>query len=285
MLLLQLHVVSQQLRRVAAATVAPDVLARRLAPRLRVAVLRGGPLAPANRPRAHSHSGAAMAYGCHPFGEPPLQLYANTWNVAADAPGQRHGSHGLRPELLRESEKDAKLAQKLGQVQPFSCIPSGMHGPTCIFWANLTPFSLQRGDFAAAARGSLARAGETLCPAGLCLKHGAAAWLNGHKLGEMRSQFRRYSFSVGHLLQEANSLAVVFNNSMNVHGRFFGSAGGQAYTRTLEHSPVNASGRCAGGDGGCGGHTFARGIVKSVYLAGRIRRRGNFVIIPPILFI
>jgi hypothetical protein len=117
------------------------------------------------------------------------------------------------------------------------------------------------------------------------VKHGAAAWLNGHKLGEMRSQFRRYSFSVGHLLQEANSLAVVFNNSMNVHGRFFGSAGGQAYTRTLEHSPVNASGRCAGGDGGCGGHTFARGIVKSVYLAGRIRRRGNFVIIPPILFI
>ena len=143
MLLLQLHVVSQQLRRVAAATVAPDVLARRLAPRLRVAVLRGGPLAPANRPRAHSHSGAAMAYGCHPFGEPPLQLYANTWYVAADAPGQRHGSHGLRPELLRESEKDAKLAQKLGQIQPFSCIPSGMHGPTCIFWANLTPFLLK----------------------------------------------------------------------------------------------------------------------------------------------
>ena len=82
-------------------------------------------------------------YGCHPFGEPPLQLYANRWNVAADAPGQRHGSHGLRPELLRESEKDAMLAQKLGQIQPFSCIPSGMHGPTCIFWANLTPFSLQ----------------------------------------------------------------------------------------------------------------------------------------------
>jgi hypothetical protein len=82
-------------------------------------------------------------YGCHPFGEPPLQLYANRWNVAADAPGQRHGSHGLRPELLRESEKDAKLAQKLGQIQPFSCIPSGMHGPTCIFWANLTPFLLK----------------------------------------------------------------------------------------------------------------------------------------------
>jgi hypothetical protein len=46
----------------------------------------------------------------------------------------------------RTSENDAKLAQKLGQLQPFSCIPSGMHGPTCIFWANLKPFSLQGGD-------------------------------------------------------------------------------------------------------------------------------------------
>ena len=37
------------------------------------------------------------------------------------------------------------LAQKLGQLQPFyRCIPAGMHGPTCIFWANLTPFSLKR---------------------------------------------------------------------------------------------------------------------------------------------
>jgi hypothetical protein len=25
----------------------------------------------------------------------------------------------------------------------YSYIPTGMHGPTCIFWANLTPFSLQ----------------------------------------------------------------------------------------------------------------------------------------------
>ena len=24
-----------------------------------------------------------------------------------------------------------------------SCIPTGIHGPTCIFWANLTPFSLE----------------------------------------------------------------------------------------------------------------------------------------------
>jgi lysine-specific demethylase 8 len=25
----------------------------------------------------------------------------------------------------------------------FSCIPACMHGPTCIFWASLTPFSLE----------------------------------------------------------------------------------------------------------------------------------------------
>ena len=41
-------------------------------------------------------------------------------------------------------EKDDKLAQKLGQLQPFySCVPTGVHGPTCILWANLTPFSTQ----------------------------------------------------------------------------------------------------------------------------------------------
>ena len=38
--------------------------------------------------------------------------------------------------------KAAKLAQKVGPTYAFySCIPTGMHGPTCIFWANLTPFS------------------------------------------------------------------------------------------------------------------------------------------------
>jgi hypothetical protein len=41
-------------------------------------------------------------------------------------------------------EKGAKLAQKLGQLQPFhSCVPAGMYGPTYIFWANLTPLSPQ----------------------------------------------------------------------------------------------------------------------------------------------
>jgi hypothetical protein len=41
------------------------------------------------------------------------------------------------------SEKDAKLAQKLGQLQPSIAVFPRMHGPTCIFWANLTHFSLK----------------------------------------------------------------------------------------------------------------------------------------------
>ena len=56
------------------------------------------------------------------------------------------GGHprSLEPDA---GEKDAKLAQKLGQPQLFcSCrSPTGMHGPTCTFWANLTPFSLPDG--------------------------------------------------------------------------------------------------------------------------------------------
>jgi hypothetical protein len=40
------------------------------------------------------------------------------------------------------SEKVAKLVQKLGQLPPFGgCIPTGMYGPTCVFWASLTPFA------------------------------------------------------------------------------------------------------------------------------------------------
>ena len=35
----------------------------------------------------------------------------------------------------------------MGQLRPFhSCIPTGVHGPTCIVWANLTPCSLQGYD-------------------------------------------------------------------------------------------------------------------------------------------
>ena len=42
----------------------------------------------------------------------------------------------------RPGEKDAKIAQKSGQLQPFVAAFPGMHGPTCICLADLTPFSL-----------------------------------------------------------------------------------------------------------------------------------------------
>ena len=55
----------------------------------------------------------------------------------------RLGGHAGRGDA--QGEKGATLAQKLGQRQPFySRIPTGMYGPTCISWANLTPFSLRR---------------------------------------------------------------------------------------------------------------------------------------------
>ena len=52
--------------------------------------------------------------------------------------------HATNPVLIQGlwREKDAKLAQKLGQLQPCSCMPTGMHVPTCIISANLTTFSL-----------------------------------------------------------------------------------------------------------------------------------------------
>jgi hypothetical protein len=41
-------------------------------------------------------------------------------------------------------EKTAVSARILGQFPPrSSCIPAGMHGPTCVFWASLTAFALQ----------------------------------------------------------------------------------------------------------------------------------------------
>ena len=52
-----------------------------------------------------------------------------------------------RPRCGRQSEKDAKLAQKLGQLQPFLAVFHRHYGPTCIFWANLTPFSLKEARF------------------------------------------------------------------------------------------------------------------------------------------
>ena len=78
--------------------------------------------------------------------------------AAVAARGRRRGapynapSAGVRARAPRHpyaclklcaSEKHTQLAQKLAQLQPvYGCIPTGMHGPTCIFRANLTPFPL-----------------------------------------------------------------------------------------------------------------------------------------------
>jgi hypothetical protein len=63
-------------------------------------------------------------------------------------------SHDFLSGLSRpHSEKDAKLAQKLGQLQPFSSFfPTGMYGPTCTVWANLTPLARAAGRAAGCAR-------------------------------------------------------------------------------------------------------------------------------------
>jgi hypothetical protein len=55
----------------------------------------------------------------------------------------RLGNETVR--LIKVRKLAQKLAQKLGQLQPFIAVFStGMHGPTRIVWANLTPFSLKR---------------------------------------------------------------------------------------------------------------------------------------------
>jgi hypothetical protein len=63
----------------------------------------------------------------------------------APSAGVRARAPGPSPTCLKlcVSEKHTQLAQKLAQLQPvYGCIPTGMHGPTCIFRANLTPFPL-----------------------------------------------------------------------------------------------------------------------------------------------
>jgi hypothetical protein len=50
-----------------------------------------------------------------------------------------HFSPRQMPPQVR---KNAKLAQKLGQLQPFIAVfpqECWLAGPTCVFWANLSP--------------------------------------------------------------------------------------------------------------------------------------------------
>ena len=73
--------------------------------------------------------------------------------VFARATLARHPNANAELDLFPDGYITAKSAQvrKPHQVGPevgptsafYSCIPRGMHGPTCTFWANMTPFSLQ----------------------------------------------------------------------------------------------------------------------------------------------
>jgi hypothetical protein len=99
--------------------------------------------------RGRAHEGPTSAPRCS-------TTLAELWTRAGrSAVGQlgehehvrRPAGHGRLPLVLllgdrQQSEKD--VGPEVGPTSAFfSCIPAGMHGPTCIFWANLTPFPVQ----------------------------------------------------------------------------------------------------------------------------------------------
>jgi hypothetical protein len=88
---------------------------------------------PGERPGGRDAGGAGEGEGA---GRPDLASCLAAAKSCARSAARQH-----RPATGKE---DAKLAQKLGQLQCFIALFShaGMHGPTCIVWANLTAFSL-----------------------------------------------------------------------------------------------------------------------------------------------
>jgi hypothetical protein len=83
--------------------------------------------------------------GMGPYGTPQFDLHRFPDVKAMVAKG--HGL-GLRPGWYMGNYQCSganNQVSKLGLRQPFTaaCIPTGMHGPSCNFWANLTRFSLQ----------------------------------------------------------------------------------------------------------------------------------------------
>ena len=70
-----------------------------------------------------------------------------------------------------------QVRKTLGQLQAAfsSCIPTGMHGPTCIFWANLTPFSLQGPSVAVLLGQRFGRGGAAADPQAATQRPGPAA--------------------------------------------------------------------------------------------------------------
>jgi hypothetical protein len=67
---------------------------------------------------------------------------ARTWRAALPAIFMEGGEQPPSSLWVGAQVRETKLAQKTSAL--YSCVPTGTHGPTCIFWANLIPFSLQR---------------------------------------------------------------------------------------------------------------------------------------------
>ena len=66
-----------------------------------------------------------------------------------------------------------KVGPEVGQTSAFySCIPTRVHGPTCVFWANLTPFSLRGPDVLEGATGLRLGAPQRVDPAPPALRPG-----------------------------------------------------------------------------------------------------------------
>jgi hypothetical protein len=67
--------------------------------------------------------------------------------AAEAAVGRRALQKRLRAVPWKEPDivlvQQVKKAPSWANFRSYSCMLTGMHGPTCIFWANLTPFSLQ----------------------------------------------------------------------------------------------------------------------------------------------
>ena len=82
------------------------------------------------------------------WGLTPSTGYAGDGKGLERPRGHARWARQIRPRGRRRQaqvrKKPCKLAQKLGPLQPFTrqCIHIGMHGPTCIFQASLTHFSL-----------------------------------------------------------------------------------------------------------------------------------------------
>jgi hypothetical protein len=65
-----------------------------------------------------------------------------------------------RPVTTDDQARRRHVGPEVGPTSAFySCVPTGMHGLTCIFWANLTPFSLAGVARARAGRGRCGRPG------------------------------------------------------------------------------------------------------------------------------